>query len=238
MLTGCAVVPPSDATGIHGAEPSAATPSAATSPAQPSPTAPAPTIPKPPPVDRRKGQQLDTPFTVDGVIMVSKEHPITAAYVPEGKTGPHQLVPEAAAALNRMSKAARAAGLRLVVRSGYRSYATQASLYRKQLASYPSAELARRYNARAGRSEHQTGLAVDLWDGVTWGLGVRNTAVGKWLWRHSREYGFILRYPPGKEKITGYAYEPWHFRFIGTEHSLRFKPESTKTLEEYLGLAR
>lgn len=220
------------------------TASVATGSPTPTPTAtptqtPTPT-PKPtrtePPADKRKGSQLDRPYTVDGVPVVSKKHRITAAYTPKRPTGTNGLTAETAAALKKLSAAARRAGVRIVVRSGYRSYSTQAAIFKAQLASYPSEALARRYNAMPGRSEHQTGLAVDLWDGVTWGLGVRNTATGKWLWRHSREYGFILRYPPGKEKVTGYAYEPWHFRYIGTAHSLKFKPNSTRTLEEYLGI--
>ncbi len=187
--------------------------------------------------DERRGDQLATPYQVNGILVVSKQHRISAAYTPKKQTGAHRLTPETAAALTTLTAAAKKEGVRIVVRSGYRSYAEQAAIFKKQLASYPSEELARRYNAQAGRSEHQTGLAVDLWDGVTWGLGVRNTATGKWLAAHAREYGFILRYPAGKEKITGYAYEPWHFRYIGTEHSLKFTPKTTKTLEEYLGLA-
>lgn len=199
-------------------------------------TTPSPT-PSKPASDKREGKQLNTPYTVDGVIVVSKKHRITAAYGPKHPTGAHHLTRETAAALKKMTAAARKAGVRIVVRSGYRSYSEQAAIFKRQLATYPSEKLARRYNAMPGRSEHQTGLAVDLWNGVTWGLGVRNTATGKWLWKHSREYGFILRYPPGKEKITGYAYEPWHFRYVGTEHSLKFKPNSTKTLEEYLKIS-
>ena len=97
--------------------------------------------------------------------------------------------------------------------------------------------MARRYNAEAGKSEHQTGLAVDLWDGVTWGLAMARTKAGVWLWRHAPEYGFILRYPQGKVKITGYAYEPWHFRYLGLAHSQDFTANSKVSLEEYLGLA-
>lgn len=239
VLAGCTPTVPS-------AEPAATlTPSTTASPTptrSPSPTVTAtPTItPTPtettPAADTRKGKQLNTPYTVKGIPVVSKKHRITAAYRPKSQTGPHRLTKETASALKKMTAAARKAGVRIVVRSGYRSYSDQAAIFKRQLATYPSEELARRYNAEPGRSEHQTGLAVDLWDGVTWGLGVRNTATGRWLWKHSREYGFILRYPPGKEKITGYAYEPWHFRYIGTEHSLKFKPNATKTLEGYLGI--
>ena len=68
-------------------------------------------------------------------------------------------------------------------------------------------------------------------------IGMARTKAGVWLWRHAPEYGFILRYPQGKEKITGYAFEPWHFRYLGKAHSSHFKANSTLSLEEYLGLA-
>ncbi len=241
-LTSCtspaATAPPA----VPPASPTTAAPTATVAPTSASPTpsaSPKPT-PKPsstaPAKDTRKGRQLNRPYEVAGVIVVSRKHRITRAYTPPRPTGPYSLTREAAGALRKLTAAARQDGVRVVVRSGYRSYAQQAALFKRQLATYPSEALARRYNAEPGRSEHQTGLAVDLWDGVTWGLGVRNTATGRWLWKHAREFGFILRYPPGKEKITGYAYEPWHFRYIGTGHSLKFKPRSAKTLEEYLGI--
>ena len=159
---------------------------------------------------------------MNGLPVVSKKHRVTSRYSPS-TVSPYGLTKAADAALDKMSAAARKAGLRLVVRSGYRSYATQAAIFKRQVATYPSEELARRYNAEPGRSEHQTGLAVDLWDGVTWGIAVSRTKVGKWLWANAHKYGFILRYPPGKEAITGYAYEPWHFRYVGTEHSRRVR---------------
>ena len=169
--------------------------------------------------------------------MVSKKHPINAAYRRSSVTSPHGLTRETQAALTRMIAAARAKGVRIIVRSGYRSYTEQAQILARKIKEYGSESLARRYNAAPGRSEHQTGLAADLWDGVTWGLGVRNTKTGKWLWANAWRYGFILRYPNGKEKITGYAFEPWHYRYIGTKAAKAFGPNSNLTLEEYLGLA-
>lgn len=169
-------------------------------------------------------------------MVVSREHPISRRYQP-AHPGKHGLEKKAADALAELIAAAKADGITVRVRSGYRSYAEQDAVLRRKIVEYGNEKLARRYNAEPGKSEHQTGLAVDLWDGTTWGTGFRRTAAGKWLWKHSREYGFILRYPPGKEAITGYAYEPWHFRYLGTKHSLEFKPNHTKTLEEYLGLA-
>lgn len=215
----------------HSAEP---TPSAPPIPTPSTPLEVASPAPSTPPPDQRTGEELDTPYTVDGIIVVSKKHPVSSRFRPRPSVSPYGLTPEADAALERLSAAARKAGLRLVVRSGYRSYSTQAGIFQRQLATYPSEELARRYNAEPGKSEHQTGLAVDLWDGVTWGIAVSRTKVGRWLWANAHRYGFILRYPPGKEKITGYAYEPWHFRYVGVQHSREFGANSTTTLEEYL----
>ena len=64
-----------------------------------------------------------------------------------------------------------------------------------------------------------------------------NTATGKWLHKHGHEYGFILRYPKGKQKITGYNYEPWHFRYVGVDVARQFPSDNRLTLEEFLGLA-
>ena len=241
LLCGCQQPPASTAIlkspAASSPSPTASTPTLTSRPSTPATTpstTPTATTTKPAP-DTRKGNQLDRPYVVNGVVVVSKKHPLSSRFRP-ASTSPHGLTATADKALEAMSAAARKAGLRVVVRSGYRSYSTQAAIFKRQMATYPSEELARRYNAEPGKSEHQTGLAVDLWDGVTWGIAVSRTKLGRWLWAHAHEYGFILRYPPGKESITGYAYEPWHFRYVGVEHSRKFGANSTKTLEEYLGI--
>ncbi len=179
---------------------------------------------------------MDQPFRVRGVILVSKRHPISQRYGPDG-VGPFGLTRATQSALARMQSAASRAGVRVVVRSGYRSYSTQAAVLARKIVEYGSETLARRYNAAPGRSEHQNGLAVDLSDGVSQGVArIRDSRTGKWLWSNSWRYGFILRYPPGKEGITGYAYEPWHFRYVGTDVAAHFGARSTLTLEEYLGV--
>ena len=121
--------------------------------------------------------------------------------------------------LERLVAAARAAGVTLRVGSGYRSYATQASLFASYVSRHGEAA-ASRFSSRPGHSEHQSGLAVDFAgaDQTCWVDDCfERTAAGKWLAAHAHEYGFILRYPKGKEKITGYQYEPWHFRYVGRE---------------------
>lgn len=174
---------------------------------------------------------------VDGIPVISKKHPINSHYRRSSVTSPHGLTRETQRALKRMTAAARAKGVRIVVSSAYRSYAEQRALLARKIREYGSEAKARRYVAAPGRSEHQTGLAVDLWDGVTWGLAVRNTRTGRWLWRHAWRYGFVLRYTNGKEKVTGYAFEPWHYRYIGAR-AKDFGPNTNLTLEEYLGLAK
>lgn len=121
--------------------------------------------------------------------------------------------------LEKLVATARAAGVTLRVGSGYRSYATQASLFASYARRHGEAA-ASRFSSRPGHSEHQSGLAVDF-AGADQTCWVDNcfegTAAGKWLAAHAHEYGFILRYPKGKESITGYQYEPWHFRYVGRE---------------------
>ncbi|QHU93747.1 D-alanyl-D-alanine carboxypeptidase family protein [Candidatus Saccharibacteria bacterium oral taxon 488] len=121
--------------------------------------------------------------------------------------------------LEKLVAAARAAGVTLRVGSGYRSYATQASLFASYARRHGEAE-ASRFSSRPGHSEHQSGLAVDFAgaDQTCWVDDCfERTTAGKWLAAHAHEYGFILRYPKGKESITGYQYEPWHFRYVGRE---------------------
>ncbi len=240
LAVGCAVPPPPDAApSTTSPAPVASTPVPPRASATPTPTltpTPSPTLepsPESPPKDTRKGRQLAKPFEVDGIIVVSKKHRITASYGPSRPTGPYRLEAKAAAALTRMMAAAKADGVPIRVRSGHRTWATQSAIYAKALRNYPQSI---GYYAPAGASEHQTGLAVDLWDGATWSLPMASTAAGKWLFRNARTYGFILRYPQGKTKITGYQYEPWHYRYIGRAASRQF-PNNKLTLEEYLGLA-
>jgi zinc D-Ala-D-Ala carboxypeptidase len=242
LAGGCARVPAGSV--IPTAAPSGSPTVAATTPivsASPSatttPTASAtPSTPSKPAADKRKGSQLDHPYTVNGVIVVSKAHPVSSRYGPPHPTAPYHLDATAAKALAKMTAAAKKAGVRIVVRSGYRSYATQKAVYEHALRNYPSEASAKAYNAPPGASEHQTGLSMDLWDGVTWSLPMANTATGKWLHKHCHEFGFILRYPQGKQKITGYNYEPWHFRYVGVDIAKQFPATNRLTLEEFLGL--
>lgn len=93
-------------------------------------------------------------------------------------------------------------------------------------------QMADKYVAKAGFSEHQTGLAIDLTNEDRY--FVKGTNEAEWLENNCYKYGFIIRYPEGKESITGVAYEPWHIRYVGEEVS-RYIYENNITLEEYLG---
>ena len=133
--------------------------------------------------------------------------------------------------------AAKAAGLQLQIGSAYRSAATQKSLYYGYVASNGQgyADLT---SARPSHSEHQTGLAIDFTriDGTCFlEKCFAGTPEGKWLAAHGPEFGFVLRYPDGKTPITGYDYEPWHFRYVGPEAA--GKVAAGQTLEEFFGMA-
>jgi D-alanyl-D-alanine carboxypeptidase len=145
---------------------------------------------------------------------------------------------EAARALERMFAAAKQDGIYLAGVSGYRSYETQESLFNYYVRT-EGAERARKYSAEPGHSEHQTGLAMDV--SATTGTCAAedcfaDTPEARWLAQHAPAYGFIIRYPKGKESITGYNYEPWHVRYVGTAISAAIAAQGI-TLEEYYGLA-
>ena len=213
----------------------AMTPSARPTPsAKPKPSPTATIRHHAPPVVVPEG--VEVPFNVEGVAVVSKKHPLPRSYTPAWASKANGLHPSATTAVTRLIAAARADGLKLTVRSGYRSYAAQSASFARALATYDEAT-ARRYFAEPGKSEHQTGLSLDLWDGRNRGTAFARTSQARWIARHAHEFGFIVRYPKGREATTGYAWESWHLRYVGTAISAKFGPDSTFTLEEFLGLA-
>lgn len=177
-------------------------------------------------------------------VLVNKKNPLKPQnYMPANLVNPanygvpargsFRLRKEAATALGQMYKAARKAGVGFTLSSAYRSYATQKSLYAQYTNQYGSA-YANRISARAGYSEHQTGLAVDITTQATLTQSFGTTASGKWLAANAYKYGYILRYPKGAESITGFSYEPWHFRYVGTEVSQAMHAKGIATYEQYL----
>ncbi len=151
----------------------------------------------------------------DTLILVNKYYALDKDYEPdnmvqiEAKYGVQQyLQKEAYDAFKRMADDAKKEGLTLYITSPYRSYQTQSKLYNNYSAR-DGKELADTYSARPGYSEHQTGLAADIVSGPGKSLdSFENTKEFKWITSHAHLYGFILRYPKGKEKLTGYQYEP------------------------------
>ena len=161
---------------------------------------------------------------INGILIVNKTYALPSTYSPDVDS-------EANAALAKMFQAAKAEGISLTVVSGYRSYERQNTLYNNYVAR-DGVEAADTYSARPGHSEHQTGLAFDL-NSLEESFG--ETKEGIWLREHCWEYGFIIRYPKGKEDITGYMYEPWHVRYLG-EAVAKSVFESGLCLEEYLNV--
>lgn len=146
---------------------------------------------------------------------------------------------EPAAALEKLFAGASAAGLQMNLQSGYRSYGFQNTLYNRYVSQQGQA-VADTQSARPGYSEHQTGLAVDVGSVGHPECAVEqcfaDTAEGKWLAAHAYEYGFIIRYPNGKDTVTGYIYEPWHIRYVGTELAAEMHNTGAVTMEEFFGL--
>ena len=136
--------------------------------------------------------------------------------------------PEVFAALQEMSEAA---GHWYVIRSGFRSYWDQQVAYQSNVELF-GVERADMLSSRAGHSEHQTGLTMDL-DSFDQNYGT--TPDGKWLADNCWRFGFIIRYPQGKEHITGYEYEPWHVRYLG-KSTANLVYHSGLTLEEFLNV--
>lgn len=162
---------------------------------------------------------------IDGILIVNKTFSLPSDYAP-------QILPEAQTAFDQMAAAAWGDGLSLWICSGYRSYAQQEQLFESYAAERGLNE-ADAVSARPGHSEHQSGLCMDV-NSTDFSFG--DTAEAAWLEQHCAEYGFIIRFPKGKENITGYEYEPWHIRYVGKEHAQAIKANGL-CLEEYLNVS-
>ncbi len=162
---------------------------------------------------------------IDGILIANKSYALPEGYAPGG------ILPTVMEAWSAMVAAAKEDGISLWIISGYRSYETQEAVYNNYVANNGQAD-ADTYSARPGHSEHQTGLAFDI-NQISYSFG--ETPAGKWVAEHAAEYGFIVRYPQEKQHITGYIYEPWHLRYLGTELAMDVF-ESGLCLEEYLNI--
>lgn len=186
-------------------------------------------------------------YTDDGdlLVLVNKYYGVSSKYKPKnlvsvpssyGTYSNIKLKKEAFTAYKKMLKAAKKQGLNFKICSAYRTYSTQKGLFNRYKKSW-GLKRTFLYSAYPGRSEHHTGLALDLLTGRNgWRMddSFAKTRESKWVAKHCAEYGFIIRYPKNKTKITGYAYEPWHLRYVGTDVAKKIMKEGI-TLEEYLG---
>jgi len=184
-------------------------------------------------------------------IVVNKQRPLNPInYKPVNLVAPkspglsfnpygRKLRKEAAVAATKLAKAMNAAGKGvLLIQSAYRSYSEQVAVHDKMVKSY-GLKKGEAVAARAGFSEHQTGLAMDV---SARGQGCRirvcfgQTKAGIWLAKNAYKYGFIIRYPQGSTPMTGYQYEPWHMRYIGTFLATKMKKKKVHVLEKYFKL--
>ena len=210
-------------------------------PGEPTPT------PTPTPVFDKAALSIDDPASL--WVVVNKLRPLPIDYQPGDLVnvgeGSGQLRAEAAAAIEAMFAQFQVeSGLQMQSISAFRSYETQDSLYNgyKQRCGQESAD---QFSARAGHSEHQTGLAVDIAalpddcplqecaDDPTCFAG---SPQGLWLAANAYNWGFVLRYPSDKTPVTGYEFEPWHYRYVGVALATEMHDTGITTLEEFFGL--
>lgn len=193
--------------------------------------------------ERMKEFEDGTPWNMT---LVNAENPMQEGYVPELAEVENGYSVDARIAedLNAMLAAARADGCQPQICSAYRSVEKQVQVFNDTVNSWISQgssfwdayQRTTQEVALPGTSEHGIGLAVDIVSNQYGELDAKQaeTVEAQWLQEHCYEYGFILRYPPEKQSLTGIIYEPWHYRYVGREMAQKIK-ESGLTLEEYLG---
>lgn len=199
-----------------------------------------------PTVDPEKDERF---FKTDSYLIVAnKKHRLPEGYIPDDLAYPDvemryndwTLRWDAAIALEEMFNDAGNEGIYLVMGSGYRSEEFQKTLY-DGYAEESGTAYADTISSRPGYSDHQTGLATDLCgQDSDYDLSqvFEETPEGQWLAANAWKYGFIMRYPKGKEDITGYAYEPWHFRYITKEEAKKLHDAGENmTFEEFYGIS-
>ncbi|OAS21323.1 M15 family metallopeptidase [Paenibacillus oryzisoli] len=230
-----------------------ASPSAGTTPTT-SPTATATTKPSsnpvtspaasPTPTKNGAVQVIAKPESI--TVLVNKTNSLPSSYEPTDLVYPNiaftfsekidkrKMRQVAATAIEKLFAGAQKDGVPLAGVSAYRSYATQKALFDSYVKK-DGEEKAKTYSAVPGTSEHETGLAID----VTGSNGkcaasdcFGGTKEAIWLEKHASEYGFIIRYPQGKAAITGYQYEPWHLRYVGSDIAKEIQAKKV-TMEEY-----
>lgn len=190
-------------------------------------------------------------YYIDGILIANKSYPLDKNYIP---TGTHKqansgtshcaecIIEEGYQAFLRMKNELASEGITMWIQSGYRSYNLQNSLYNGYV-NRSGKEAADTFSARPGHSEHQTGYAFDVCaskNGKSYPCitsSFNGTEPALWLKDNCYKYGFILRYPEGKDNETGYKHESWHFRYVGVELATKlYNNGNWITLENYLGI--
>ncbi|MEG1409382.1 MAG: M15 family metallopeptidase [Terrisporobacter sp.] len=176
------------------------------------------------------------------LMLANKDNPLDTNYKPDNMVKPKiqflknstneekQMTKEAAIAIGELFKSAKNDNIKLIGTSAYRSYRTQISIFNKNVKE-KGVDYANNYVALPGKSEHQTGLAIDVTNESR--CFDKTSIEAQWLANNAHKFGFILRYPEGKEDITGYNYEPWHVRYVGKVVAAEIY-KNNWTLEEYL----
>ena len=163
---------------------------------------------------------------IDGVLIANKTYSLPSTYG-------NGLTSATTNAFNEMKAAALTDGISLWICSGFRSYNTQKNLYNSYV-NRDGKQKADTYSARAGYSEHQSGLAMDINKASS---SFNGTPAANWLASHAYKFGFILRYPEGKTNETGYKFESWHYRYVGVELATKlYNDGNWITLEDYFGI--
>ena len=172
-------------------------------------------------------------------VLVNKNHQLSSHYIPKDLEvisnqyayDEKYLRKEARLSFERLSKEASTLGYRIIGVSAYRDYDYQKKLYQHYVDT-KGKEYADLCSARPGHSEHQSGLAIDVMgSNLDYNL-FEESEEFTWMSENAHHYGFILRYPKGKEHITGFKYEPWHYRYVGVELATTLYQKNL-TLEEY-----
>lgn len=188
------------------------------------------------------GETLNNSNIIANLVVVNNYNKLDKNYVPKNLVKVNipfidsiseeekQLEENVALQLEKLVKMASSEGINYLGTSGYRSYKSQKEIYYNRVKSQ-GLKKANEYVAKPGTSEHQTGLCIDLTNEDRWFVEVTKEA--KWLKENAHKFGFILRYPKGKEDITGKKFEPWHIRYVG-EDIAKYIYENNLTLEEYV----
>lgn len=192
-------------------------------------------------LDKKQYEDMHETINLNKInILVNKHNYLKEDYVPENlkslsstyALSNMKMVEEAANAFESLSKDASKENYKVIAMSTYRSYEYQVDLYNKYVKS-DGKKAADTYSGRPGNSEHQTGLAVDVYNQTETYTNFEKTKEYNWMQENAYKYGFILRFPKDKENETGYEFESWHYRYVG-KYIAKYIHKHNITLEEYI----